>query len=805
MLSWFWSWLASNPSQFPGGLSQTDWFGLGSGLLGTGYGWFGYNLSQYTAGVGWRQAQLYQKVNYGISWVSIARDDIRELMSISVNRINNYMLVATLILGVSADALFWINNFDKSTPSFLINYFWLSIGLSILFLALAILFGIKGQNSAFVNTMRLLTWEVRPENPGKYSYDYTKQVQRWEGAKSLFRLPSRQDRGEQGMSFASKLWSKSRMTTMEEKLTGNAPHGDASATPAGSPVTEDGEKTRRAPSASNTLSSLSQPGQEDAEPACDSAEQDVTAEVNADTRELVYLWRFAHFMRLWAPFEYYSRFCIGMGFICLAQGASFFCMGALPLDDVSGIYQRSLIMCMIIIFAFLCAVIFHANYTTGYASAHYVAVALFTLGPIAALASTFFKTAQNVLAPAASLVQTACFFASTVVVARSKGQLPRELTERYVTGTNGQRFSQDLDRTAHQPLSETHCTMQRGEGRPAQQATLSSHEEILTEHLSSGPASGPEWHSDPNSIDPYVPSSQEELTEELEVQAVLERVVNIVIACLSLSTLLWFVVFTLTEMDLYGFIGPGKLPSVTILEEIPVTWPAMQIEMKSMACFGHQVFLASKFSIYRLDEDDGQLQEEDCDVPGRIADIAATCDRRGRHCWPLALAEAPRTDDEEGPSRTNLIDCMYSKNIYLARERSAGEFVAMRAVGNGLSEGNGSLLAVHHGRLMRYGWSRGNWAPKWEHTLEDYTIRSIDILGSDLLKFGTQHINGHRGNISVVEVMDLSTGEDIGKWRFPVNFPDIVQGCAFREGFLVLTKERPPRLLRVDIPGYDFH
>ena len=58
----------------------------------------------------------------------------------------------------------------------------------------SIMFGVKGQNSAFTNTMKLLTyqawsadsclvkrrrlctWQVRPENPAEYSHDYMKQA-----------------------------------------------------------------------------------------------------------------------------------------------------------------------------------------------------------------------------------------------------------------------------------------------------------------------------------------------------------------------------------------------------------------------------------------------------------------------------------------------------------------------------------------------------------------------------------------------------------------------------------------------------
>eukprot|EP00441_Pelagodinium_beii_P004794 CAMPEP_0197703752 /NCGR_PEP_ID=MMETSP1338-20131121/125595_1 /TAXON_ID=43686 ORGANISM="Pelagodinium beii, Strain RCC1491" /NCGR_SAMPLE_ID=MMETSP1338 /ASSEMBLY_ACC=CAM_ASM_000754 /LENGTH=861 /DNA_ID=CAMNT_0043287651 /DNA_START=88 /DNA_END=2671 /DNA_ORIENTATION=+ len=254
--------------RFAGGLSETDWFNFSTGLLSTSFGWFAYNQNAYCNQVGWRQNQMYQSRNYALSWISVARDDIRELMSVSVNRINNYMIVATLILGIAANCLMWINNFDPGICSFLASYYWLSIGQSMMFLSLAIFFGIKGQNSAFMHTMRLLAWELRPENPADYQYDYLNQVRKWEvgGLKSLLRVPGKIEKYGQ-------------------------------------------EETKP-----TEASSSNGPGQ--------GAESDKSyEEVEPPTRELIYLERFAYFMRLWVPFEAYARTCIGLGFISLSQGA----------------------------------------------------------------------------------------------------------------------------------------------------------------------------------------------------------------------------------------------------------------------------------------------------------------------------------------------------------------------------------------------------------------------------------------------------------------------------------------------------
>ena len=85
-------------------------------------------------------------------------------MGISIHRINNYMIVATLILSVAAGALLSVS-FSPDCPGFIVFAFYLCTGISLMFLMESIMFGVKGQNSAFTNTMKLLTYQVRIDLP----------------------------------------------------------------------------------------------------------------------------------------------------------------------------------------------------------------------------------------------------------------------------------------------------------------------------------------------------------------------------------------------------------------------------------------------------------------------------------------------------------------------------------------------------------------------------------------------------------------------------------------------------------------
>lgn len=305
-----------NATRFSGGLSQTDWFVLPTTAIITAYGPMMYNQTAYAGVVGLRQAQMYQAKNYKLAFCSIARGDIRQLMSISVSRINNYMVVATLFLSLAGSALFWVNNFSSNCPPFVVNFFWVSMVTSIVFLSEAIMFGIKGQNSSFINTMRLLTWEERPENPASYDHDYTKQILNWEKTpanKGFWRwpkVPVINSLGDQGT--------------------------------AGAPV---------------------DPGSIQLE------------ELETPTRDLIYLARFAHFMRLWVPFEIYAKYTIGLGLLNLAQGAAYFSLGSLSWSQ-SSIFREVLACCMISMFVFLTVMIYSENYV---AKSTYLQVAVITL------------------------------------------------------------------------------------------------------------------------------------------------------------------------------------------------------------------------------------------------------------------------------------------------------------------------------------------------------------------------------------------------------------------------------------------
>jgi len=188
---------------------------------------------------------------------------------------------------------------DSNCPDFLVLAFYLSIGTSIVFLMLSIMFGVKGQNCAFTNTMSLLTYQVRPENPAEYSHDYMKQAQWIEqnGLQSLFRIP------------------------------GVFPNYHT----APETVTPDSFANMKG----HVKDSTQGVNLEDATPL---------ESLVRRSSHTWYLTKFAEFMRLWHPYDTYSKFSMGLGVIALGQGSAYFMSSKLAVLDT---YLSPLVACIV--------------------------------------------------------------------------------------------------------------------------------------------------------------------------------------------------------------------------------------------------------------------------------------------------------------------------------------------------------------------------------------------------------------------------------------------------------------------------
>jgi len=202
----------------------------------------------------------------------------------------------------------------------------------------------------------------------------------------------------------------------------------------------------------------------------------------------------------------------------------------------------------------------------------------------------------------------------------------------------------------------------------------------------------------------------------------------------------------------------------------------------SVACPGDYVFLADHAQVYRFKEASSERVEvwkpepatgsakSYCDVNAvtedfAIEDIAADCD--GLVCWPVALVNEQSSYAAPHPV---MLDCNTGRREALLQAESP----AVRVAGG---RQKGPLVVAHRASLTEYRYSsrRGAWSPSWDITTDTADIVALDISGDRLL---TLHNN------KTVVARNLTTGSLCGRWMLPATLEGqpvrvIGGGCAY--------------------------
>jgi len=734
------------------GLS-TDWFGLGSGVVSTGFGWTSYNQAAYISNVQMRQAQAYQDKNYHLSWVAIARDDIRDMLGISVARINNYMLVATLILGVATEAILSAD-IHRAAPTFIVQAFWVSMGVSILHFALSIMFSVKGQNAAFLNTMRLLTWEVRPENPARYDHDYMQQAQQFEkdGLSALFRLPGLTARYHQRSSKRRR--KQSEAAEEEPWQLGPQAHGYRGFQP-------------------------EEPGEE---------ERSELEKLNPISRQLLYLARFGNLMQLWQPFDTHARLCIGLGLVSLAQGAAYFCLGRLT-PDLNG-YNDVIACAMIVVFSYIIYAICQQSFHSPRRGVKPVVYGLFLSGPVAATVAAVFDDPawiRRVFAPLCCFCHCALYLVA-YFVSVLETKTPAEDTKKYTTGPDGQRFPENWRDCVTGKSSHAMDPLQDPPPCPT-----GASQERLTGQQSSG-----------NSA----------FREDAEALAVHNSVAFAVRGSLILSALLWFGIFISAVI---GQLEPASLqPSLPLetAEEVRVSWPAESIRPHALACSGTAVFAANRYQIFRIPADGGPAVVEPCPLDGTIQDITVVCDGQ-RRCWPWVLLEGePKIVDCSTCRELPLLRERSPAHRISLRASDPAEPLNGTLL---VKHGDEVVEYAWEERRQHCGAISSGWSPLWHKAKAEHAA-DFGFSDTRLYLFGSEKDGAAPAErAGVVRVHSLETEALVGKWKLPAGRAPPVAGCAAGVAsgvggtgtsaseamvpmLLLLPEGRAPPLLRAVVP-----
>lgn len=709
-----------------------DFTGVTSGIIGTGFGMSAYNQAAYMGSVAMRQSQVYQEKNYGLSWVAIARDDVRDMMTISISRINNYMIVATLILGISTSAILGADMHERA-PDFLVQAFWVSMGISILFFGLSIMFSVKGQNAAFLNTMRLLTWEIRPETPASYDHDYLQQAFSFEreGLGALFRLPlMRMRHGQQAPPAQG---AKARLDVLP------AVHSFGSRAP-----------DYYVPNRPNAEKEASREG-------------GPFEQLAPESRQLLYLARFGHFMQLWQPFDTHSRQCIGLGLVSLTQGAAYFTLCKLTSDRK--LNQSVTAVSMISIFSYIIFAICQQNLTKMPLGLKIFVNGLFFSGPVAGTVAAIVTEPEWVrqfLAPLGCLCHCLLYLMMLLISLRDN-KSPLHETKKFTRGPAGQQFPEDWQKYSPQMV------------RPD-----------LRDLPSPRPAEGEEhaktlWEA-----------------EEAMALSIHNTISFAVRGALVLSASLWFCIFVTTvlaqiELNPFRYALP-----IMSAEQLPVLWPlGASLWPTSLACARDDVFVATRYRVFRVPMDGGTAVEEPCLLDGPIMDVAAACN--GTRCWPLVLLEGGR----------EVVDCKSAQSLRLLQERTPAERISLHGASADEPLG-GVMLAKHGSDLVEYSWAaaRNGWAPQWRRGAVEEGPVDLDLGRGRLFLFGMEkYLDGTANFSNFIEVRNLTSERRLGKWKLPQwklphGYGSVVAGChAGDNKVLLLLDGRDPPLLNVELPG----
>eukprot|EP00928_Gymnodinium_smaydae_P096472 TRINITY_DN8533_c0_g2_i4.p1 TRINITY_DN8533_c0_g2~~TRINITY_DN8533_c0_g2_i4.p1 ORF type:complete len:809 (+),score=175.26 TRINITY_DN8533_c0_g2_i4:65-2428(+) len=758
-----------------------DWIGFTAAGIQSFFSWATFNRDGFVDNVQMRQNQMYQKKNYQISWTAIARDDIRDMMGISVNRINNYMLVATLILGVAASAVLGVS-FEESCPDYLVYSFYLCVCISIVYLMLAIMFGVKGQNCAFTNTMKLLTAKIRPENPADYNHDYMKQAQWIErnGLLSLFRIPG----------------VNPYYDTMHEKLVKEGKRGPAKPFSTGR---HHGEQT--AVGVDEMAGAVSPAG------VCLEAATPLESLFKTSSH-LWYLTKFNRFMELWKPYDNYSKFCMGLGIICLGQGSAYFSLGRLVTEGRSLTYSAACIVTTG--FVYMVVLVTTQNFKTKHPPVRFAVNVVLMAGPLfaAAAAVTLDVWVDRILVPLSFLSHFAFWLGAFSMAQRQE------------------------DVSQQEKLDWLNKTKSKGEPALAVAAAeAASASQASAEFWRQGGGSGAfhAAHDEEDAGADHWPTDDKEFEERsARTSFHIKRSVR---QTLFMSAFLWGCMFVWSvvrfiryaEADestlgdesggggstaaILGLDAPGRPLLSAGGEQVAITWPSPLFRPSRVACAGGSVFFADRFSVFELTN--GAVTRVDCgELDSPIADVAAFCN--GLRCAPILLLSSLGALASDRHSR--VVDCATGNTSTLFYDESSAEHLAIRAERPGQPLEAQQILVGHSsGDFVQYAWRsrRHGWEPEAylgkvhsAGATPDASapapppFRGFDVSvgdgGGRLLLFwgvgasglaGSRGRNGPTGKPIAVDARDLATMERSRAWAVADSIGPLQDGCATNGGF----------------------
>lgn len=700
---------------------------LGAGGIQSVFTWGAYNQNSLRANISWRQVQQYQKKNYGIAWISIARRDILSMMGISVNRINNYLIIATLILGVDFGVIWSARFTSESEDPGIIMAFYCNSMIAVIWLLMSIMLGIQGQNKAFSYTLKLLTWHMRPENPAQYDHDYMQQMQ-WleqQGIFSLFRIP--------GLMPERNYGADQEASDLREHF------GDAHHEHRKSKADDMGEDI-----------------------------EDFTPLENLDvqTTHTWYIARYSDFMQLWLWHEKYARLTMGLGVISLLQGGLYFVVWRIShLGDYSIVHMHTPALIVAFFWLTILYIVVRANFkavTAGTSANIWLAALL--LAPLAAafsciadaftvldLVTWWFESSFNLVCYALHAV----FWALVLVLHENDNKILAE--KRYVLGQFWSAEETDFTDVSALEREREQSDRAIEVNVDSQSGADSAARNPLNVH-----AAQTEWPTDSAQFIRKVSRSRD------AIRAIVKHLVTFTIV-------LWLFLIAHYTAELIAYSSDlaetnKPLPAAVVKDDVYVDWSDEHLKLHSVACMQGKIFMANDQRIGQLHA--GRFHPLSCNLTAKaiIQDITVVCDNLDR-CDLVVLQVVDNS--------TRVSNCRTGDSTRILQEAEPARHITLHEVnprGDWLSQ---KLIAAQDGNLIQYSWSsdRGAWQADWVlgptgESNGDRLVALSAFQSSLLLVY-----NGIDPSMAISR-RDLNTRKRPEAWRLSRPYSPSVSGCA---------------------------
>jgi hypothetical protein len=435
-------------------------------------------------------------------------------------------------------------------------------------------------------------------------------------------------------------------------------------------------------------------------------------------------------MQLWQPYDTHAKYCIGIGLLSLMQGATYFFLGmALRGGFIStgvNTVKAALISALVMfIFMFVVLMVFEANTKFKSCCTKWMVMLLFLSAPTAAWFAAAVPTAtiaRKVFEIASGVLHCLLFLFGYCQSCKEQ-QMPDEVTEKFITGPMGQKFTAYSDDQDLEQAEEDDGFLKQ--------------------------------------LDIAHPSKLEK--EKKDSVAIRDAVHGSARRSLVVAFLVWFGVFL---CDVWEVTRLDEI--ATNISQVKLTWPgdSNTVWPHALVSVGQEAFVANKFQVFHIKLDgpgtSGTVSTVTCPVRGTILDISATCDEDGT-CLPLVLVQG------DADNAVAMVNCLTGQVMPLLQQE--GEELPSRfalQAGSAISRTfGGPMLAVLGDAVVEYSWesqATGSWSPLWKKLQVDgRALRSLDYEGSRVYLVE----DSSDGVGSVLRTRDLNSLAELGKWVMP--------------------------------------